>query len=210
MRVWIALTGLLLCSGAMAAETIPFGHWTVMSGADADSGKVFLAAYTRNREGHLLAFGQRDNGPIEGALILDDESGAAAHAGHDLRFSISRRGEHRVGDLRVPASARNGDHPDLGKRVEWSVWEKRRGGKPPGLLSEMREGDQMELHFRDGEGRARTTRFSLKGADRAIAWILQEGPMTGTYHTVDTLSEEAALQCRRDAGGGFRTPGCVL
>ncbi|WP_018231839.1 hypothetical protein [Thioalkalivibrio thiocyanodenitrificans] len=204
MRFWPALPALLLTFSAMGAETIPFNHWTVMSHADPDSDKVFIAAWTRNRDGHMLAFGQQDNGPIEGALILNENSGSEAHAGHALRVSIARKGEHRVADLRIPDSARNGDRSEVASRVEWPVWEKRQGGKPPSLLSEMREGEQLELEFRDAQGQAQQTHFSLKGADRALAWILQEGPMTASYHTVDTLSEDAALQCRRQADGDPR------
>jgi hypothetical protein len=201
MRLWLALPGLLLSFGAMAAETIPFSHWTVMSRADPDTRTIFIAAYTRNREGHLLAFGQQDNGPIEGALILSESSGSEAHAGHTLRLSISKKGEHQVADLRIPDSARTGDGTQTANRVEWAVWEKRQGGKPPGLLSEMREAERMEVEYRDADGQIRQTGFSLKGADRALAWILQEGPMTASYHTVDTLSEDAAMQCRRQANG---------
>ena len=201
MKFLLVLLALGITAPLQAAETIPFGHWTVMSQADPDSNKVFIAAYTRNRDGHLLAFGQQDNGPIEGALILNESTGAAAHAGHALRLSVADKGEHRIGDLRIPASARNGHKPQLSTRVEWPVWEKSAGGQPPSLLDELRAGGNLEVEFRDGDGELRKTSFSLRGADRAIPWILQEGPMTATYHTVDTLSEDAALQCRRNANG---------
>jgi hypothetical protein len=199
MRIWLALLGLVFSAQALASETIPFGHWTVMSRADPATQEVIIAAYTRNREGHLLAFGQKDNGPIEGALILDERSGIETHVGHALRLHVPEKGEHRVADLQIPASIRNKGKPDAAHRVEWPVWEKRRGGSPPGLISALHEGGSLVVEFRDADGAPRRTDFSLKGADRALAWIFQEGPMTASYETVDTLSEDAALQCRRQA-----------
>jgi hypothetical protein len=201
MKILSTLIGLALATPLLAAETIPFGHWTVMSQADPDNRKVLLAAFTRNSDGHLLAFGQQDNGPIEATLILNERTGAIAHTGYALHLNVQKRGAHRVADLRIPRSAHNGEQPRAASRVEWPVWEKRAGGKPPSLIDEMREGGQMEVEFRDAAGEVQKTSFSLRGADRALAWILQEGPMTASYHTVDTLSEDAAMQCRRNAQG---------
>lgn len=201
MKYWLTLLGLLFPCIALSTESIPFGHWTVMSRSDPDTRQTLIAAYTRNADGHLIAFGQHDNGPIEGTLILDRQSGSGAHAGHGLRLHIPDQGEHRIGDLRIPEGARQGNSLGIAHRVEWGVWEKRRGGTPPDLIRAMGEGSRMEVEFTDAQGQPRKTRFSLNGADRALAWILQEGPMTASYHTVDSLSEDAALQCRRRANG---------
>lgn len=201
MKRWSALFCLLFSASVLAAETIPFEHWTVISRADSATGEITLAAYTRNREGHLLAFGQKDNGPIDGALMLNERSGIRAHAGHPLNLRFSQGAEYRIEGLRIPDSARGQGPEGTASRVEWQLWEKKQGGRPPEALGALAEAREVTIEYRDAEGELRQTRFSLRGADRALAWVLQEGPMTASVHTIDTLSEEAAFTCQRNANG---------
>jgi len=201
MKPWLILLALLIPTSLPAAETIPFDHWTVLSRADPATGEITLAAYTRNQEGHLLAIGQKDNGPIDGALMLSGASGLRAQTGQALELSLSSGSRFQAEGLRIPRGASSDNPSDASDRVEWQIWDKRVGGSLPALIEALRQGQALEVAYRDEQGERRQTGFSLKGADRALAWVLQEGPMTASYHTVDTLSEEAAQMCRRNANG---------
>jgi hypothetical protein len=201
MKLWSVLLCLLFSASALAAETVSFEHWTVISRADTATGEITLAAYTRNREGHLLVFGQKDNGPIDGALMLNERSASRASAGHPLNLRFSQGGEYLIEGLRIPDSARGQSPEGTASRVEWQLWEKQQGGRLPETLGAMAEAREVTVEYRDAEGELRQTRFSLRGADRALAWVIHEGPMTASVHTVDTLSEEAAFTCQRRANG---------
>ncbi|MCG5512974.1 hypothetical protein [Ectothiorhodospira shaposhnikovii] len=194
---------LLMATGLPAFAAERFQDWWISYSQPSGEQALTLLAYTRTDEGHALAVGQTQNGPVKIALLVN--GGPPIHIRDGLlEAEIDVDTTCRKHALQQDPDAPIDPDPSSGswtQSLEWPVWEPSRGHSLPPLLESLMEGREIRLKVEDDQGDVRTLKFSLDGARQAMQWILAQGPLTVTHHTVDTLSDRAAFECHQRARG---------
>lgn len=194
---------LLMATGLPAFAAERFQDWWISYSQPPGEKALTLLAYTRSDEGHALAVGQTQNGPVKIALLVNGVPpihirNGLLEAEIDVDMTCRRHALQQAPDTPIDS------HPSTGawvQSLEWPVWEPSRGHALPPLLESLMEGSEIRLKVENEQGSAITLKFSLDGARQAMQWILAHGPLTVTHHTVDTLSDRAAFECHKRARG---------